>query len=185
MQSSCGTKDEYNISKILLFHYVDSKFLKENIGDIAARTIILYFRTYLFVREDKFVFYKRIHVRHFDEYTNSCGEGTNNAIKNSSIASKPNITADKYLSILVLNGKRSVTKKLQPCSRQKVGSSSWYTLLCCKKLVHVGASLLTNQWTGAENYEYVKVSGTEFKVISLYKETSKPKNNLSEDMSRI
>ena len=55
-------------------------------------------------------------MRHFDEYTNSCGEGTNNAIKNSSIVSKSNITVDKASSILVLNGKRSVTRQLQTCS---------------------------------------------------------------------
>ena len=79
----------------------------------------------------------------------------------------------------------SVVKQLQSCSWQKVGSNSWYSLSCCKKLVHVGASLLSNQWNGAKNYESVKVSGTEFKVISLYKQTSKPTNELNEDISRI
>ena len=128
MKSDCETKDEYNISKNCLLHYVDSKFLKETLGDISARTIIFYLQTYVFVHEDKFVFYKISAVRHFDGYTNSCGEGTNNAIKNSSLASKPNMNLDKASSILVLNGNRSVTKQLQICSCKKVGSSSWYSL---------------------------------------------------------
>ena len=59
MKAYCETKDKYNISKSLLLKYVDSKFLKKTLGDIATRTIILYLRTYFFVHEDKFVFYKR------------------------------------------------------------------------------------------------------------------------------
>ena len=62
MKSECEPKDEYNISKIFLLHYVDSKFLKKTIGDISARTIILYLRTYFscmkislfFIKEEMF-----------------------------------------------------------------------------------------------------------------------------------
>ena len=44
---------------------------------------------------------------------------------------------------------------------------SWQPLTCCKKLVDVGASLLSHQWTFADNYECIKISSTEYKVISL------------------
>ena len=113
------------------------------------------------------MFYKRRHIRHFDEYTNSCGEGTNNHIKNFGIASKPNIGIDKASAILVKNGERSVYKQLNRCSRIKVGTMSWQPLTCCNKLVDVGASLLSHQWTFADNYECIKISSTEYKVISL------------------
>ena len=42
MKADCEAKDEYNISNNLLLHYDGSKFLKKTLGNITARTIILY-----------------------------------------------------------------------------------------------------------------------------------------------
>ena len=91
MKSDCETEKEYSISKTLLLHYVDSNYVKKALGDIPTRTIMHFLRTNFFVHEDNFAFYKRRNIRHFEEYTNSCGEGTNNHVKNSGIGEKTNI----------------------------------------------------------------------------------------------
>ena len=125
MKSDCETEKEYSISKRLLLHYVDSNFFKESLGDIPACAIMHFMMTNFFVHEDKFFFYKRKDISHFDEYTNSCGEGKNNDVKNSSIGAKPNISNDKASSILVRNGKISSMEHMQTSSKMKL-----VTIIC-------------------------------------------------------
>ena len=67
----------------------------------------------------------------------------------------------------------------------KLGTKTWQSLSCCQKLISVGALLLSSQWEAAKNYECTKVSGTEFKVLSLYKPSLKPNNVLNGDISKI
>ena len=122
MKSYCEAEKEYLISKRLLLHYFDSNIVKKTLGDIPSRTIMNFLRTNFFVHEEKFVFYKRLDIRHFDEYTNSCGEGTNNHVKNSGIGAKPNISIDKASSIIVRNGERSSMNQMRICSRMKLGT---------------------------------------------------------------
>ena len=83
------------------------------------------------------------------------------------------------------NGERSVYKQLNRCSRIKVGTMSWQPLTCWNKLVDVGASLLSHQLLCADNYECIKISSTEYKVISLNQSSKSKDNGLFEKLKTL
>ena len=82
MKDDVETELEYRYSKYLLERYLNYEDTVNSLGEGYIETLKIFLRTCVFVHEDKFVFHTRKFLCHFNHYTNSCHEGTNNAVKN-------------------------------------------------------------------------------------------------------
>ena len=78
----------------------------------------------------KYCFYKRNNMRHYEEYTNSCHEGTNKGKKYNSAPVLPGHSLAKSCIIMFKNGERMITKKKHE-SAKSFCSSRPHSLLSC------------------------------------------------------
>ena len=75
----CVQMAEYMISKILLYNYICS--VAEEIGEKNVDDVLDFVRGHVEVHEHNYVFYLRKDIRHYEENSNSCHEGTNGGLK--------------------------------------------------------------------------------------------------------
>ena len=143
MQGRYETEEEYKISKALLAAYLcDSAFV-----DIATEPVAQQIRT--FIREENvkhlesfFCFHSRRRVCHFDTYTNSPHEGTNNALKTGAAPVLPQHSLDCSASILNHNAQIKAVST-QILSATAVSSSAlWSNLPTSHMLTHKGEGLV-------------------------------------------
>ena len=78
MKPGTEKEDEYVASNHLLLMYLNSHTTVSLLGAIIVKTILLFLRCNFFTHKSHFLFYKIKYTHHFDKYTNSCHEGTNN-----------------------------------------------------------------------------------------------------------
>ena len=106
--SACETAEEYNISKTLFEKYVFSKNVTEKLDTNFSKLVIKFFRDYVEpVLVPNMLFYKRKHIRHFDNYTNVKIEGTYRGIKHGSAPVTPATSLYDSVAILSNIAKRS------------------------------------------------------------------------------
>jgi hypothetical protein len=77
MKSSVLTKEEYVVSKTLLKNFVSSQKVMSVYGEENVKKIHNWLDEKIFPNEESFVFYKRKHICHYGEYSNSPNEGNN------------------------------------------------------------------------------------------------------------
>lgn len=88
---SCGTEDEFQFSKDMLFHELDTNAkLRAGIGESHVGIIREWLIKKIMPHIDKIAFYPRHSIRHFDEYMTNVVEGMNYAAKKADISAKPN-----------------------------------------------------------------------------------------------
>ena len=93
---SCATKEQYELSKDLLFHFLQTnKDCSEAIGPLHLNRIKKWLRSNVIIHEDNFAFYLRCYVRCFDECMTNIVEGINYASKKLDISAKPNMSLKK------------------------------------------------------------------------------------------
>ena len=164
MKPSCETELQYLASKYLLLHYLNQEWMLEDCGEKFVDGVKKMIRDNIEPHEDRYVYFKRKHIRHYGEYSNSAHEGTNHGLKASSDGVKPSHLLDKASERLSSQGERSykyfVTKTRQQLNEYK----SWNELLCCEHLVNRGASLLVQEKQAAVNYDVIRTSKTRFYI---------------------
>ena len=57
MKPDCETQQEYEISKALLIQFVQSQPIKDRLGDLFAKSFLLFFRKHIEILEGHFLFY--------------------------------------------------------------------------------------------------------------------------------
>ena len=87
------TESEYRFSKRLLHKFIHSKTVLEAVNGDASRVhhIESWLRSYIYIHEKDYLFYKRRYVRHFDISHNSIHEGTNFGIKHHTSGIRPDM----------------------------------------------------------------------------------------------
>ena len=81
MREDVETELEYKYSKCLLEDYLNSESTVNTLGNEYVKSLKDFLLPGFFTHEMRFAFYLRKYLRHFNNYTNSCHEGTNNALK--------------------------------------------------------------------------------------------------------
>ena len=165
MKPGTETEDEYVASKKLLLRYLNSSTTISLLGAPIVKTIILFLRCHLFTHESHFCFYKRKDTLHYDEYTNSCHEGTNYGIKHSGCNAKPNMGLERSTKVMVQNGVLGTKRHFQECANSKVGYWSWTDMKCSMKLIKPAVEMFLAQWNAAPLFEVCKISYNVFKVV--------------------
>ena len=97
MKSSCETRTEFLISKQLFLKYINT-YCVTALGLPFTEPLLVWYRNSIETQESNFCFYLRNRIRHYDEYTNSIHEGTNNALKHRSGAVQPSLTLKKSVA---------------------------------------------------------------------------------------
>lgn len=77
----CENVEEYRVSKALLETYIKS--VNDFIGCTNTLRINCFVRYHIEVHDDNYVFGTRMMIWHYDQYSNSGHEGTNNGINSS------------------------------------------------------------------------------------------------------
>jgi len=103
MSPRCETEEEYKISKSLLCAYLRHSDFLRVASEAVADQIGTFIREHIEPHEAFYCFHKRRHVRHFDTYTNSAHEGTNNGVKSAAAPILPQHSLDRSASILNQN----------------------------------------------------------------------------------
>ena len=103
MKSDCEGEEEYTISKSLLYCYLRSPAVVLILTLEGANKITKFIWENIEPSEVNYCFYLRRHLRHYDTYTNSAHEGTNNGLKHCTAAVRPQNNIHKSAAILTDN----------------------------------------------------------------------------------
>ena len=161
--SYCVDGVEYKISKIVLDALIRS--VTDFIGRYNADKIMHFICEHVLVHEDMFLFYKRKCVRHFDESSNSCHEGSNHGTKSCAGKVLPNYHIDKSVSKLCRQGVRNSARHNIKVANEVNSTKQWSSLNCANKLISHGLGLLEHQWESTELYDIVKVQRLKWLLL--------------------
>ena len=166
MKPDCETKYEFELSKYLFFRYLRSPQVRNEIGTEYCITVENMVQQYIEVHEDKFVFHEKIALRHFNEYSNSCHEGTNKGLKFHSNKVGPQFLLENSAMRLTQQGKTRYQKFCIDATRQLTKNPVWNHSLknLNNKIISRGLSLLTEEFNLHGNYENVRVEDATWYV---------------------
>jgi len=173
MKPDCLTKSEYELSKNLFFQFLNSQEIREGLGQIFIHDVTKFVRESVLPQEAYYCFYLRKNSRHFDEYSNSSHEGTNNAMKNCSSPVKPSHNLEKSMTILSKQGERSVAKKKRLYNNSNDRHKVFSSLKCTDKLTPIAAEILERAWMGRVHIKVIRVAPHLFLAIYTNQEVIK------------
>ena len=102
---------------------------------------------HLYNVEEYYLFYQRIDIRHFDDYSNSCHEGLNHGLKYNTAPVGPLLNLEHATCILSKNGERKRKQRDKKSSIDAIKTETWSSLKCSKHLLRKCTSLLSDQWS--------------------------------------
>ena len=94
MSPHCETEEEYEILKPLLCANLRHHDYLSVASEAVADQILTFIREHDEPHEVLYCLDKRRHLRHFDTYTNSAHEGTNNGVKSAATPILPQHSLD-------------------------------------------------------------------------------------------
>ena len=123
-------------------------------------------RNHIEIHEDKFVFFQKKSLRHFNEYSNSCHEGTNKALKFEANEVGPTMLLHNSASRLTQQGKIRYKKFCIRATKQTTKTHVWCTPFqhMSKLIVSRGLFLLTEEHNEYDKYENLKISDNSWLV---------------------
>ena len=159
MKPSCETEKEYLLSKALFFQYLKTPEVRLEIGTRFCVEVENMVRCYIEPHEAKFVFYEKVGLRHFDEYSNSCHEGTNKGLKFDANKVGPSLLLDNSAQRVTQQGKVRYEQFCIDATRQVTKSQVWSNQFehLSKHIVQRGIFLLNEQFNVHSNYENEKI----------------------------
>ena len=107
MKNDCETYLHFKYSYYLLCKYLFSIQVISLFGMAFPNNVLTFLRKHVLTWEKWFLYCHRSTVRHYCEYNNNPLEGTNNSIKNSSIATHPQFTLENSFEVLFVLKERS------------------------------------------------------------------------------
>ena len=166
-KESCSTREQFKISKYLFWRYINSSPVIDVLGESFTESVTDFIRVHVEPLEEYFCFYDRRNIRHFDEYSNSCHEGTNNAVKYGSNAINPTYRLDHAAERLCNYANKKYTMSMQNVLSQEQSTPLWLPLKCAPDLVTRGYQLLFEQWKSSSRYMNCKNSSNTWLVKRL------------------
>ena len=136
-----------------------------SLGHMFINLLVLFLRVHFFPLEKYFTSYLRHNIRHFDKYTNSVHEGSNNGLKNSGIGCKPYMTMDVAAAVMNTNAEMSVHTQLQTAEAELNSKPTWSQSKVGTHIIANTYGLFQQQWVGRKLYECCKINGYQWKVV--------------------
>ena len=163
----CSTREQFKLSKYLFWRYINSSPVIDVLGQSFTKSVTDFIRVHVEPLEEYFCFYYRRNIRHFDEYSNSCHEGTNKAVKYGTDAINPAYRLDNAAQRLCNYASKKYTLSMQNVFRQEQSTPLWLPLKCAQDLVERGYQLLFEQWKSSTRYMNCKISSNTWLVKRL------------------
>ena len=164
MKKTCETRLQYLSSKFLLLEYLDQENIIEDCGIDFINGVKRMIRNNIEPIEENYVYYKRKHIRHFGEYSNSAHEGTNHGLKHCADAVNPSHLLDVSSERLSFQGERNYDNFVSITDTNLEQHKSWNYLPCSKHLIVKGAALLLQEHEASDKYCHKRVSRNEILI---------------------
>ena len=110
------------------------------------------------------MYFINIYIRCFNEYSNSCHEGTNKGIKYNSAPTNGTKPLEHTTTILSRNGERNVDKVNRLFTKDMRSHNTWIDLDSSKYVVEKGINLFINQLNGRHIFESIRISDTTWYI---------------------
>jgi hypothetical protein len=144
------SEEEYKISKALLQHYIRSN--TDTLTKEGADMMLDFIKNSFETQEDYLCFHKRFAVRHFDSYSNSGHEGTNNGLKHNAAPVGPQYDLHKSGMTLTDNARIKAKGSAVLASKEVSKTRLWSNLPCAEKVTNMGVGLAEHEWKEADMY---------------------------------
>lgn len=144
--------------------YVFSKNVTEKLDTNFSKLVINFFRNYVEPVLPNMLFYKRKHIRHFDNYTNVKIEGTYRGIKHGSTPVTPATSLYNSVAILSNIAERSCGTSFKDKTTEVLSKKTWISLSCGDELNLRGEQLLTSEWNKRNMYVSCRSTSTQWLV---------------------
>ena len=184
MHSTCESEEEYRISNALLAAYLHSPSFVSTATEPVAERIRLFIRDNVEPLETFLCFYRRRDIRHYDTYTNSPHEGTNNGLKAGAAPVMPQHSLDRSASILNHNAQIKATSSSILSANAVSSKSLWSSLPTSQRLTHKGEGLVTQQWNLRSNYISQRVAEKHW-LVSAKRDKNRVTSGLVPRFARV
>ena len=131
-----------------------------------SKLVINFFRNYVEPVLPNMLFYKRKHIRHFDNYTNVKIEGMYRGIKHSSTPVTPATSLYNSVALLSNIAERSCGTSFKDKTTEVLSKKTWISLSCGDELNLRGEQLLTSEWNKRNMYVSCRSTSTQCLVTS-------------------
>jgi hypothetical protein len=166
MTKGCETKEEYEVSKILLIHHLNSKELLKTLGTDLVTSVQEMYRKAVYPNEANFVFYRRRLVMAQEEYTNSTQEASFAAVKHGTLAVKASMDMDASLRQLTQQAEKSCVQYEATALARLTTNATWSTATSVVSLLTpFGGGLVEAEIGACHDYESGMAGPTEFRVL--------------------
>jgi MULE transposase domain len=166
MQPACETEEEYKISKALLGGFLRHPTCVDLFNEVNADRIRTFIRENVEPLEAFFCFYRRRTLRHFDTYTNSGHEGTNNGLKAAAAPVLPQHSLDRSAAIINQNATIKASSNSILSATAVRSQPLWSKLPTSHQLTHKGEGLVTHQWKLRDGYLSQRVDESSWCVVA-------------------
>ena len=181
MKRRCITYLEYKYSRYLFMKYIYSPDIVNLFGLPFANNVSMFVRKHVIPYEIFFIFCNRNNVRHYGEHSNTPLEGTNNALKHSSMSTHPGLSMDNSMVILSLLSDKHVQKINGNVIHQNRRECLNYLDNVHNKLTSMASSMMANMMEIVTRYDTIRVGETEWRVKKKKTPSSNPKRSCIPD----
>ena len=161
---SVETEQEYIISKSLFEKYIYSKSVTDRLSTDYSKVVLNFFRLYVEPVLSNMLFYKRKHIRHFDNYSNVKIEATFSSIKNSCTPVTPGTGLHNSVVLLSNMGERNCGKKMKEQTKELISKKTWSTLSCADEVNHRCEQILSKEWSTRSSYRSCRIAFNQWLV---------------------
>ena len=174
----CETKEEYKISKQLLFYYLRSKKVFQLCGQQShvVRHLVNFVKKHCIRDEQLYVFYRRMYIRYLDIAHNSCHEGTNFGAKAHASALKPTLDMLSSAEVQTLQAYLKVAEIVIQAYKEYTRSKTWSKSATSDFLVTMAEGILKGYNKEHESYVVARVGHNTFEVKYIPNEMVKKYN---------
>lgn len=170
--SSCGTLEQYELSKAMLVHtLMNNREIRAALGDAASESIVQWILERIECHGTHFEFHMKRKLMCFDEWTTNGTEGMNNQAKNSGMSSAPNTnmsTSAARMNAQADMKSREKRHRLITDSTKTplfIDFSCGHDLLCSQRLSSKAFDMLIRQFEERSHYEVLWFEPSKFVVI--------------------
>lgn len=170
--SACENENEYKISKQLFQQYLFSNNVVAVVGYTFGNMVLEFVRKHIEPVLPQMLFYKRKHIRHFDQNMNVKHEGTFSGLKYGCTPVGPSTTLEHSIITISNVAERKCGSIHKSKTHDVLRTKTWIKLRCGDKLNLRGEQLLNTQWCLKNKYHCVRVSPRKWLVRYDYENNS-------------
>ena len=176
----CENKQEYNLSKTMLYAFLRSDEVKSILCTAQnVKQVEDWVRNIVFIKEDQFLYYQRKRIRYYYQMTTSPHEGTNYGMKSHAARVKPSQKMSKSGRALSLQSSLKLGQLNHESSQEFYNKNLWAKSFSSKYLTTKAESIISSTLEKANNYSVARLAIDSWQVFYC-KENSSAKEAITQ-----